>query len=100
MSRQYNQRKGKPNNSNGGRKPGPILKRFYPLSSSTKPKHSFETVWTNFLDHVLVLSTTVKNMNDMVMSIKDRKLVTLIQPEVQVSTHPDQNIKDAEDKAF
>ena len=100
MSKHYNQRRGKPGNFHGGKNSGSIIKRFHPLSSSTKPKHSFETVRTNFLDHLLVLSTTVKNMNDMVISIKDRELITLTQPAVQVSTNPDTNIKDAENKAF
>ena len=100
MTKQYNQRSGKPGNSNGGKRSGQNLKRFHPLNSSTKPKHSFKTFLTNFLDHLLVLFTTVKNMNDMVSSIKSRQLFRLTETVVQVSMDPDPNQKEAEDKAF
>ena len=98
--KQYNQRKSKPDYSNGGKRSGQNTKRFHPLSSSTKPRHSFETIRTSFLDHLLVLSTTVKNMDDLVSSIKNRRLITITEPVVQVSTDPDPNRKEAEDKAL
>ena len=100
MTKQYNQRRAKPGNSNGGRRPAQSHKKFHPLSSVIKPKHSFETIRTNFLDHLSVLSSTVKNMNDMVKSIEDRVLITLKEPTVKVSQDPDPSMKAAEDKAY
>ena len=100
MTKQYNQKRTKPGNTNGGKRSAPSLKRFHPLSSVNKPKHSFETIKMSFLDHLRVLSTTVKNMHDMVESIKERELITIEKPIVEVSTDANPDKKEAENKAF
>ena len=99
MSKQYNQRKPKPGNSNDGKKPG-AMKKFHPLSSMNKPKFSFETVLTSFLDHLLVLSSTNKNMNDMAESMKAGAMITLVRPTILVSSNTNPDLKAAEDKAY
>ena len=99
MSQQNNQRKSKTGFSKDGKKPG-AMKKFHPLSSMNKPKFSFDTVMTSFLDHLLVLSSTNKNnMNDMVESMKAGTMITLARPAILVSNNPDADLKAAEDRA-
>ena len=101
MTKQYNQRKAKSGNPTGGRRQATLSqKKFHPLSSTFKPKHSFETVKTYFLDQLLVLSTTVKNMKDMVDSIDDGQLITLTEPTVRVSTSEDPGTLVQENSAY
>src|SRR5210317_876453 len=103
MTKQYNQRLSKGGRGSGGKGQNyssSSTKKFHPLSSSMKPKHSFETVRTSFLDHLQVLSTTTKNMNDMVQSIEQRKLVVIEEPQLKFSTKTDKDEKEAENKAF
>ena len=87
MVKQYGKRSKKlPGHANTGtRSAASRLKRFHPVTSNNKPRYSFEEVRDHFIDHLQVSATTSKNINDIVKSIEERKLITITAPVLEFS---------------